>query len=368
MADLQQTLTTLLGGYESAAQEIPMRLVRKNGRPFLLLPRDSRLAAATLVMYPAQSLRARVARLGLRAALTAGLSAGTEKLYLSLSDANPFVRFLAGCSGGTDASVPSFGVLAGNPAAPGQRFVFLIFNASGNPAIVVKVGITDDARKLIRREREFLAAVPGISGIPQLRNTFESADADAIAIDFVAGHSPKAKDEQQIPRVLESWILPDRKVSISRTRVWSELETAAAANPLFRELSKKLSTASVNAAIFHGDFAPWNIKVSQDGPWAVFDWERSDTVGLPGYDWFHFLIQTRILVAHESTDSVIQQLEALIGSADFQSYSAKANISGIERELAILYLLHHNEVIHPAEGLKEGNVLLSALASRWLKI
>ncbi len=344
-----------------------MRLVRKHGRPFLLLPWDSRLAAATLALYPAQSLLARIARQGLRTALTAGLSAGTERSSVPISNSNPFVRFLATCSGGSDTPIPIFGVLAGNPAATGQRFVFLIFNTTGNPAIVVKVGVSDEAKKLIRKERDFLAAVPNLSGIPRLRNNFDSPDTQAIALDFVEGSSPTSKDEKQIQRVLTSWISPDRNVSVPRTRVWNELESAAASKPLFKELSKKLSAATIRTAIFHGDFAPWNIKVSTGGEWAIFDWERGDTAGIPGYDWFHYLIQTRLLVDHEPTDSVIRQLEALINSPDFQSYSAKAQIAGIERELAMLYLLHHNEVIRPAEGLKEGNELLLALAARWLK-
>ncbi len=368
MADLQHTLTALLGGDMGAAQKTPMRLVRKNGRPFLLLPQNARLAAATLALYPAQSLRARIARQGLRIALAAGLSARTERLSLPVSSASLFVRFLTISSGGPDTSIPTFGVLAGNPAAPGQRFIFLLFNGNGIPTVVVKAGISEDAKKLIRREREFLAAVPNLSGIPRLRNHFDFPNAQAIAMDFIDGRSPGPKDELQIQRVLTSWILPDHNILVSRTRVWNELESAAASKPLFNVLSKKLGGKSVGAAIFHGDFAPWNIKVTPGETWMVLDWERGDTTGLPGYDWFHFLIQSRLLVAHEPAESVIRELEALIGSADFQSYSTKAHISGIERELVILYLLHHNEVIRPAEGLIEGNELLSALVARWLKV
>jgi hypothetical protein len=51
---------------------------------------------------------------------------------------------------------------------------------------------------------------------------------------------------------------------------------------------------------------------------------------------------------------------------EFQHYAAAANISSIERELALLYLLHHNEVIRPGEGFTEGRELLQTLESKWL--
>jgi hypothetical protein len=363
MADLQPTLATLLGG-DVAQRDLPMRLVRKHGRPFLLLPANSQLAAQTLALYPAQTFRARVARQGLRTALAAGLSVGTEKISLPVSAANAFVRFLSNAVGGANDTIPNFGVLAGNPSAAGQRFVFLVFDANGTPRAVVKAGLTEEARKLIRREKDFLTSAPVISGIPRLRAAMESPPVEALAMDFVEGVSPRERDERQLPQLLTSWIRPGAPVPLSETRVWSELQPHCSALPFFTELTKELKERTVSPVVFHGDLAPWNIKVSTSGAWSVFDWERGDLNGMPGYDWFHYLIQTRILVAHEPTPVLVMRLEPLFSSEAFQKYAALTRITGIERLLAIVYLLHHNEVIRPGEGLNEGQELLRILMGR----
>jgi len=46
----------------------------------------------------------------------------------------------------------------------------------------------------------------------------------------------------------------------------------------------------VYPALTHGDFAPWNVKVSRR-QWTVLDWERGELAGRAGWDWFHFVMQ-----------------------------------------------------------------------------
>lgn len=368
MADLQQTLATLLSGGKDASRDHKMRLVRKHGRPLLLLPPGSRLAAQTLALYPAQTLPARLAREALRNTLVFGLLFGVRKFPVSVSPANAFVQFLSSSihqNGALEsAPIPPFGVLLGNPNAPGQRLVFLVFDATGKPAAIVKAGITDEARRLIRREREFLEAAPAISGIPRLRGRFESPAAGALAMDFVEGDSPREGAERNLPELLTSWIQPGALVPIEQTRVWAELKQSCGALPLFADLTSELQGKTVNSVVFHGDLTPWNIKASSGGKWTVFDWERGDPNGLPGYDWFHYLIQTRILVTRKSTPALVAHLEQFLSSAEFQRYAVLTRISGIERQMAMAYLLHHNEVIRPGEGLNEGRELLKALIER----
>ena len=49
-------------GAATASQPIPMRLLRKGGYQFLLLPQSPKAAAATFDLYPAQTPKARAAR------------------------------------------------------------------------------------------------------------------------------------------------------------------------------------------------------------------------------------------------------------------------------------------------------------------
>jgi hypothetical protein len=53
----------------------------------------------------------------------------------------------------------------------------------------------------------------------------------------------------------------------------------------------------------HGDFTPWNTARVGDRLF-VFDWEYSEEDSLPGWDLFHFLVQTSVLVRNRPAHSV----------------------------------------------------------------
>ena len=96
---------------------------------------------------------------------------------------------------------------------------------------------------------------------------------------------------------------------MSETPDWARLEEACAGNSLFSVVAGELGRRSVHPAIHHGDFAPWNIKVSPAGAWTVLDWERGELTGIPGWDWFHYVIQSAILVGHLPTSALVQRVE-----------------------------------------------------------
>ena len=57
----------------------------------------------------------------------------------------------------------------------------------------------------------------------------------------------------------------------------------------------------------HGDFAPWNILRAQNRLF-VFDWENAHTTSIPGWDLFHFIVQTGILVHHLSAGEIYESI------------------------------------------------------------
>ena len=347
---------------------VEVRLLNKRGRPFLLLPVHPRLAAATMDLYPAQSGRARAARTVLRGLLRASLPLGTERVSVAISPADPFVRFLASLAGEPVPELPGLGILAGNPASDGQRFLLLVFDAHQRPVAVVKAGLSQRARTLIGQEESFLTAVPGkTNGVPRLRAQFESPRLRALALDFFPGESPRPRQEAALPDLLSSWINPERSLALCDTPDWQRLESATSANALFAVIAGQLRGRMVHPAIHHGDFAPWNIKVSPAGDWTVLDWERGELAGIPGWDWFHYVIQTGILVGRLPTPVLVERVESLLSSDPFQQYAARGAILGCERDLVLAYLLHVVEVIKPAEGLAPTRELLNALSARWRK-
>src|ERR1035437_8153556 len=353
---------------QGTTKALQLRFISRSGQPFLILPANPKLAVQALTLYPAQTLRARIARGVLRCALLARLPLMPGRVSLNVGLENPFVHFLQNLAHCSPEELPALGVLAGNPGSPGRRFILMVFNNQQRPVAIVKAGLNDAARELIGREAAFLEFVPhGTAGIPALHARFEHPRLHALALDYFEGESPRAADEKTMPALLGSWLKPHKTIPVALTRTWWELEQVCGAHPLFDALTQRLANRIVHPAIFHGDFVPWNIK-ARCGAWTVLDWERGDLNGLPGYDWFHFVIQTRILVAKKSTASLIRALTRLLHSAEFQQYAGRAGLLGVEREMALAYLLHHNEVIYPTEGLAQGRELLDALAAQWLKI
>ncbi len=345
---------------------VTMRLLKKRGQPLLLLPSQPQLAARALELYPAQTPRSRLARMAAGCLLRTRLPIGTESVRVHLPPDDAFVRWLAALIPLPSKQTPQFAVLAGNPNSPGQRLIILLFGPTGQPSAVVKTGLTESARKLIGQEQQFLEIVPRpLPGIPPLRGTFSNTRLQALALDFLPGRSPLAQDEHKLPQVLSQWLHPQQQVAVAETRIWRELASTCVNHPIFKTHAPALQSRSCSAAVYHGDFAPWNVRVSPPGDWLVLDWERGEVNGVPAWDWFHYVVQKSILVQHHRAESVAASLAALLTSDEFQTYTQASGIAGHERALLLLYLLHHSEVVRPSEGLQVTHDLIKILATRW---
>ena len=352
-----------LSGRSEKQESIKFRVVRRSGVPFLLLPANSAEAVASLSLYSAQSSAARIAKAGLRVLLQAGLPFPGERLLVPVSATAPFVEYLS--SLGTRLQRPSLGILAGNPNSPGQRFVLLCFNEQHEPVAVVKAGCTARARDLIEHEIAFLSLVPEkTKGISRLLRTYSSGQISALAMPFYEGKSPQPQDEAKLPLLMKSWIDSQNLVAVADMPAWSRLNNSANP-PGLQSLLTNVGSRKVHPCISHGDFVPWNAKTSKQGDWTVLDWERGELVGIPGWDWFHYLIQPAILVRHERTSELVRMIEALLETEGFKRYASLSEIAGMERELVLAYLGHFVDVIRPSEGIEQNEALLSSLMQRW---
>lgn len=341
---------------------LELRVIKKSGQPFLFVPSSSSLAAHALSLYPAQTTRAKLARSALRTTILSRIPLALEKSTVTLASKDPFPKFLANLVNA--ATLPPLAILAGNPGAEGRRFVLLLFDKKRQPAFVVKAGIGDSARQLIRHEAAFLhSAPPGTLGLPLLRGSFDTGAVSAFALEYVDGNSPNPEVGPGLVKLLSSWVNQERQIKLRETRGWQSLESTAVDNPLFRTLAAKLANTSVHPAIYHGDLAPWNIKVARDTRnWCVLDWERGDLNGIPGWDWFHYVIQSAILIQKQSAEQVAAKVEELMASPLFQNYASLAGIPGSEKSLAVAYLLYLTNVIRPSEGIETNHALLSLLS------
>jgi hypothetical protein len=341
-----------------------LSIVRRAGQPFLLLPASPRLAAKSLALYPAQTGKARAAKLLLGLALRTGIRLRLEKVSLPVGAGDSFAAFLAQTASLVGEVLPPFAILAGNPHAVGRRFVVLVFDAGGGPAGVVKAGGSDAARRLIAREESFLqTAPPGTAGIPKLRASFHSPRVQAFTTDFFAGHSPGLKEMTPLAQLLTSWVAVSRRVTLSELGAWQRLAETSAGTPPPKPV-RDLAGATFHPALAHGDFAPWNVKVWR-GQWTLLDWERGELAGVPGWDWFHFVIQPAVLVRRETVAQLIDRVEQLLASEGFVRYARHAGISGAERALALAYLSFCTRVVKQTEGLEKVESLERAARQRW---
>lgn len=339
---------------------VPYRVVSKRGRPWLLLPASPRLARQALTLYPAQSFKARLAKAALGCSLQLGIFPGTQPVSLRLSTRAPFVEFLQVTAG--TKTVPFLAGLAGNPAAPGQRQVLLLFDDPGASRSVVKTGRGGPATELICREVAALRSLPaGTPGAPQIRAEFEYHDLRAFALDFCPGAAPSAADLFAPRQLLTAWLQPPREVRLMELPALTRLAGRGTNDPWFAPLR----SAVVRPALMHGDFAPWNVKVSpRTGTWTALDWERGERDGVPAWDWFHFVIQPALLVQRLAPEAIAARLQTFLASAPFQTYAAAARIAGLESALLAAYLAYSARVIQPAEGLAATEQLLAIVAGQ----
>jgi hypothetical protein len=352
----------------SAPGEVPttveLNAVRRGGQPFLFLPAEPRLAARALALYPAQTAKAQAAKGLLKFMLRLGLKPRLARISLSLAADEPFARFLACLV--TATSPPRFAILAGNPRAEGRRFVFLVFDCSGKPTAVVKAGSSVAARRLLEREENFLQTAPlDAQGLPRVRATFDSARVRAFAMGFFAGDSPGLDDTVPLAELLTSWIAKDKLVAMSELGEWQRLEAAARGSRL-PEPVLALAGIRFHPTLTHGDCAPWNVKAA-GGRWTLLDWERGELAGVPGWDWFHFVMQPAVLVRREPVPTLLARFEQLLTGVDFARYAQHAGIAGNERVLALSYLCYCTRVTRQADGLETVAELERAATKRWFR-
>ena len=343
------------------AHAVEVRVFVRGGHPLLVIPTGPRFPAGTaFALYAPQTLVARIANLAWRWSLPVGFAPGSRRDSVQIDPASPFVRYLASVScanSATQASsqLPQIVILAGNPHAPAPRYLVQVFNPAREPIAVVKTGVGPAAAQLISREADFLEAAAGrtehsLLAVPRVLGRFSHDHLCAFTMQFVRGASPRPAQAGGIAPVLLSWLDSGRKLRVGEFAAWQRLAKASGADPLFKRLDAALGPVEVHPALFHGDFVPWNIKVSPaDGAWTVLDWERGEREGPPGWDWFHYVIQTAMLVEKKTGPPLLRAAREMLASSPFCSYISNTGLAGQEHEWLLAYLLYCRDVLRPKE-------------------
>lgn len=188
-------------------------------------------------------------------------------------------------------------------ATPGPRrkaVVHLIDPVSHACELIVKVPLTEAAKRAIRHEAQTLVHLrqEEFAAAPRL---VELDDSDGIAAQtVVAGSHSGLNFRREVAMLLLALERPGECTALSH--VASSLESTSLRPDasrvdtalLARALDQMDDSSEMPAVRIHGDFAPWNIKL-QNGTAALVDWEDSQPRGLPLHDAFHFAHMTRCL-------------------------------------------------------------------------
>lgn len=339
------------------------RLIRRNGRPFLLLPTEPKAARAGLQLYSAQRSAARLGQKILSSWAGIPLFYLFPRFSVQADRESVLMRFLAK-QAATNGRLLTPSILFTSRTIEKQRFVLLVPGRDGATSKVVKVGLAQSAR-VIERECELISKLPAdCASSTEVLDSFSVENLSGFSIPFYSGSNPAADDSPGF--VLKSWLRKGPVAPLESLDSWRQLSELCSEFPHFRELQDSLSDVSVRSPLSHGDFTSWNVRVNAAGEWKVFDWERGELNGVPGWDWFHFVIQNAILVKRLPTEEVADLAEELVHSSHFEEYALAAGISRISRQLMLGYLLRQDRVIRPEHGAETTRELYQVLSRRWL--
>jgi len=295
--------------------------LRRHGEDFLFLPTKRSLSLRGLHLYQPQTRTARLGLYAVRSCLAAGFTRFLKKVEAPIGRQSALRQFVTGLSGGEQ--LPEFAVMAGNPRTEGRRFVLLAFDARGHEALVVKAACEPAGRELIGHEIRFLEAHGGkVPHVPSLRGTLRASPVAAMALPYQPGRCPRPDDMATVGTVLDSWFLDNADMAFSSFPQWIRLMEKGCGLP--ETFRSTLEAVRIKPVISHGDFTPWNLRGDNNGCLTALDWERGEAPGIPGWDWFHYVVQTSILVHREKPPEIYQRILRLLETPAFVAYARRA--------------------------------------------
>lgn len=209
---------------------------------------------------------------------------------------------------------------------PRSKLTLKIMNEAGCALAYGRIGYTPYAIEVIKQEvaaLQKLAVMPVAHQVPALLGADDLAGRTGYFLVETAGPDLEAGNEltQAHFQFLSGLATGDTK---KWTDVVAQLENEVAPLLEIHDLKvtvgramqylRSLDLPDVPVSIEHGDFAPWNIRLGNDGQLYVLDWEHSRLDGLPWLDALHFVFQYLWLVKRQSPELILYKLVMVIRS------------------------------------------------------
>jgi hypothetical protein len=365
---IQPLIETLFHSEKPSGKRLTFnwRLVTRQGRPLLLLPEDGMDLRMGLELYSAQRPLAKIWRAALPKIIRSPAASMFHRISFEVDANSEFVRFLSEQSGVSVEQLRAPAIKFGGLGEKKTRLALLLCDQTNRPTKVVKVGLNAEGRAATEREADVLAQLPAeVIGCIRMSGRQATEKWSAFATPFFPGDSPENDVGMEI--VFHSWLKLGEATAIGEFDSWRELEKKVPVEQAekLRALTDVLGSKKIRSTLYHGDFTPWNLRAINAMNLQAYDWEVGYLRGIPGWDWFHFIVQTSILVKRHSPERVAAELEQVIQSPRFFKYAQAAGIEKIIEPLLLAYLLHQDHVICPLQGRATTRQLFELLWSHW---
>ena len=289
-----------LQGSGDVVRSLRFHCLRRNGHLLLVLPKDKELALLTLSLYQPQTSKAKLLAKGLSAMIKLGLHRLLSRLDMQIRSESAFADFVVGRH--------QIGFLLGNPEAEARRVI--VVYQHHNEVAVAKIGVGEIGKQSVEAEAKTILSLPeNYLGIATVKKCRCRADWYYYTTPFIIGDSPVQKQDGQVFALLDDWVRHFTLKSLRDTQIWESLKfhERQGGRKGYSDFIERLGELDVKVGLYHGDFAPWNIKISEGGVVNVMDWEYARLDGLAGWDWLHYMIQRATLVSNHSATEVLAE-------------------------------------------------------------
>jgi hypothetical protein len=209
--------------------------------------------------------------------------------------------------------------------SPGPLRKLTIYSSSADRS-VIKVALQPPADEMISNERKFLALLAehriGVDFVPTLLGHGQLSSGRRFVRTSVL---PSGRRESRFGPMHRSF-LTELYAHRSDVNGWARGRSYRSLQTQFAAIRNQLDDAScalldavlgdiavlsgsepVAECIVHGDFAPWNIAVTNDRLW-VFDWENAVKRGNPLHDFLHFHLISEALLRRVQRSAALKLL------------------------------------------------------------
>lgn len=337
------------------------RLIKlSEGRAWLLPADKRRLSLKGLELYNPQNKKAKLVRNLFYKLIHLGLSRYLPCRIVELESSSSLkeVSFLGNIKSVLGRDDLEFAISCGSSGIY-RKPIIQVMSGEGKILSYVKLGWNDCTKRLVRSEARALNVLQAVKFnsflIPQIIHCGDWGEFSysiQTSRDSLKENQNIEFNDAYLNILKELSVLKRKSLPLEESNFWAGIKERSGSiiNPYYKDTALRcivfIGERFENNKIFfhfsHGDFVPWNIKISGDRPF-IFDWEYSQEEAPFGFDLSHFFIQAMLHLHGDSPQRVFRSLKnsskvRIWFDAYFSFFGESVEFNGIKL-FVLLYLL-----------------------------